>query len=615
MNESNHKQHTNIRKRFLLVMPQLVQQVGDGYSFPLGIAYISGSLKAAGFDVYTLNLNHRGGDVTENIQKEIREKRIDVVATGGLSFQYNSIRTVVMAAKDVDARIITIVGGGIITSDPEPAMDALEFVDYGVVGEGELTAVELCHYLEDGGDASKINGVIYKNGAGYHTTPSRTEIQDLNALPWPDYDGFELEQYLNFTPAISGINRTNTVFMIASRSCPYNCTFCFHTTGQKYRQRTMDSFFEELDYMVSRYKIDYLCLADELFSTNSHRVRSFCERIKKYGIRWWAQFRVDKISPELLGMLKESGCDVMSFGLESADDNVLKSMQKFTTRADMERTLKMVYEAGISFEGAFIFGDINETWETANNTLTWWRNHAHYKITLNLITIFPGTPLYHDAYRRGILKDKVKFLREGCPQINVSKLSDDEFAGLVRIIMESPITFLKTLDDIRIDEVDYITGRVNITGTCTACQHRGDWPKIKLMAATFVSCPECGQRYNVVLPNVLRQNVEANIEKLLKRYGKLAVWGINYHTASLIKNSKALLGSGVFPIDISSTKRMMDLYGKKISAPEVLREKKIEALIILIPVYFSEIAGHVRSTYPEVKQIVDVCSLLNPAFE
>lgn len=248
--------------RYLLVMPRLVQRVGDGYSFPLGIAYISSSMKAEKLDVVTLNLNHHPGEVEEIIAREIRQHAIDVVATGGLSFQYNAIRRVVETAKKVRSGIITIVGGGIITSDPVTSMTALEHVDYGVVGEGEQTIRELGRCLEEDTPIHGVNGVIYRHNGVFIQTMERTEIKNLDSLPWPDYDGFDLEQYLASSPAISGLNKTHTVFMIASRSCPYNCTFCFHTTGQKYRQRSLDKFFEELEYMIARYKIDFLCLAD-----------------------------------------------------------------------------------------------------------------------------------------------------------------------------------------------------------------------------------------------------------------------------------------------------------------------------------------------------------------
>ncbi|MFH1355417.1 MAG: cobalamin-dependent protein, partial [Candidatus Omnitrophota bacterium] len=212
---------------YLLIMPRLIQNLGDGYSFPLGIAYISSSMKKAGFNVRTINLNHRKGEVLEIIKEEIEANKTDVIATGGLSFQYSTVKNIVEAAKRADNKIITIVGGGIITGDPEPAMEALEYADIGVIGEGEVTVNQLSNALENGEKLSGINGIIFKRNNGYVATGKRKEIEDIDALPWPDYSGFQIEEYLRSTPpGISGLNRKNTIFMLASRSCPYNCTFC-----------------------------------------------------------------------------------------------------------------------------------------------------------------------------------------------------------------------------------------------------------------------------------------------------------------------------------------------------------------------------------------------------
>ena len=436
---------------YLLVMPRLVRNVGDGYSFPLGIAYVSSCMKKAGYNVIPLNLNHCHGEISDILRREVERHDIDVVATGGLSFQYSTIMDVVEIIQEINPKLITIVGGGIITSDPESAMQALEFVDYGVIGEGEVTIRELCECLEGEGNLHEVDGIIYKAGDEFKRTSSRKEMTDIDLVPWPDYDGFGLETFFEASPSISGLNRKNTVFMIGSRSCPYNCTFCFHTTGKKYRQRSLDNFFEELDYMVAHYQIEYICLADELFSHDIQRVKAFCTRMRAYNIRWWAQFRVDYVTKALLAILKEGGCNVMSFGLESADNRVLKSMRKGTTVEQIEKTLKLVSDADMPFSGAFIFGDIEETWETANNTLTWWRDHSEYKINLNLITIYPGSYLYQYACENGVIEDKVQFLKDGCPQVNVSKLTPDEYSELVKRIMEAPMIHTKALSDIEID--------------------------------------------------------------------------------------------------------------------------------------------------------------------
>src|SRR3989338_11616871 len=94
---------------FLLIMPRLVQSVGDGYVFPLGIAYVSSSMKKAGFNVITLNLNHCEGDVPEIIKNAIKEKDIHVVATGGLSPQFHLVKNVIELAKRVNSNIVTVV--------------------------------------------------------------------------------------------------------------------------------------------------------------------------------------------------------------------------------------------------------------------------------------------------------------------------------------------------------------------------------------------------------------------------------------------------------------------------------------------------------------------------
>lgn len=603
--------------KHLIVMPRLVQNISDGYSFPLGLPYISAVMKKAGHDVSTINLNHRQGNVQEIIEKEIRNKGINIVSTGGLSFQYNSVREVIEAAKKFNPKIKTIVGGGIITGDPIPAMEALEYADYGVVGEGERTIEELCSALEGNKDLKKVNGLIFKDQREFQLTFPREEIKNLDELPWPDYKGFELDKYLECSPSISGINRKNTVFMIASRSCPYQCTFCFHTVGQKYRQRSLDNFFQELDYLVKEYKVDNITLADELFSVNPERVKEFCSRIKPYNINWWAQFRVDQITknPEILPLLKESGCSVMSFGLESADNRILRSMKKYTTIEQAEKALKLVYNSGISLEGAFIFGDVEEDWETANNTLRWWKEHSEYKITLNLITIYPGSGLYKHACNKGLIKDRAKFLKENCPQVNVSKLNDKEISLLVREIVEAPMTLTKSLEVVEAKMIDYKSGRMQVKGKCSVCNQDNSWDNVRMFSSSFLACEKCAQRYNLVLTKEFRENINNNVEKILKEYEKIGVWGINYHTADLFRNSRTLNNDKIYAVEISEIKRKMDLYGKRVYSPEIIESEKIPFVIIPIPAYINEITNRIRTNHKGVKKIVDICELVNPNYK
>lgn len=597
--------------RYLVIMPRIVNKVGDGYSFPLGLPYISASLKKAGFQIYTYNLNHHAGEISDIVERLIRENNIDVVLTGGLSFQYYPIKQLIDAVKQVDAEIPVFVGGGIITGDPEAAMAALEVCQAGIIGEGEITDVQLCKALEEGRPLQEVDGLIINNFDGsYYTTPPRKEIEDIDSIPWPDYDGFELEKSFAETPGVSGLNSDRTIFMLGSRSCPYQCSFCFHTVGKKYRQRSLDNFFAELDYNIKKYHVNYICVADELFSYNNERVLEFCNRIKPYHIQWWAQFRVDSIDPWILPILKESGCATMSFGLESADNTVLKSMRKNISIQQIEKTLSVVYDSGIPFEGAFIFGDEAESHETAMNTLNWWADHAEYKINLNTITVFPGCRLYKNAKKQGLIADPVQYLKDGCPQINNTKMSLDEYKDIIQKIISYPFSMAKELTDIKLTSVDYDNARIGIWGKCPVCGNGYEWKKVKLFATNFLPCPQCGQRYNVTIPSKLLQNIGTNIKEICSKDGNVAIWGMNYHSCRLFDLVEELNTEQVFPVDSSQIKQQLILNKRKVHNPKIIREKGIKTVVIAIPAYYNQIELQIKYNFPEVETVMDICELL-----
>ena len=146
-------------------------------------------------------------------------------------------------------------------------------IDYGVIGEGEYTAAELIDAIINKKDFSRIKGIIYKDESGRIVrTQPRPEIEDIDSLPYPDYDGFNVDRYLErHFPATEyfralGHDNPRIIDMVSSRSCPFSCTFCFHTSGKKYRQRSLGSFFKEAEYVIQKYNANIIALNDELFS-------------------------------------------------------------------------------------------------------------------------------------------------------------------------------------------------------------------------------------------------------------------------------------------------------------------------------------------------------------
>lgn len=591
----------------LLVMPRFVSEVGEWYTFPLGLAYVSASLKKEGFNIHTLNLNNVEGSVKDILKHEIEEKNIDIVATGGLTSQYDLIRPIIQTAKGIKKDIITIVGGGIITSAPEVAMEALEFADYGVIGEGEITSCELTYALENNGDVEEVDGIIYKKDDGYHVTRPRHEIQDLDSIPFPDYKGFGLGKIIDSVPSFIGINEKNTVTMISSRSCPFQCTFCFHTNGKIYRQRSLDNFFKELDYLVQEYGVKYIYIADELFAHDTERVKKFCHRIKNYDIKWWAQFRVSDVTRELVRLLKESNCEIMAFGLESADNRILKSMNKNITVEQIEEALQIVYEEGITIQGNFIFGDVEETLETATNTLDWWEEHQHYGINLDFITVYPGTKLYEYACDQGIIEDEVQYIKEGCLSINVSKMSEEERNWLAEQIMVLPNEKPKSLEDIYIN---YDNENFSLKGECVSCSTKNSWQNIRLFTRNELTCNECGKRHKVPVLDEIINIVNTNIKKLLRKYDKIAFWGINAYFRDFAKHLNIINNDSIYYLDATKMKQGSNINNKTIYSPEIIKKQNIKFIIVPVLSIVNIIRKQVDREFENVECVIDILDLI-----
>jgi len=605
-----------MKKNILLVMPRIVNRIGEGYIFPLGIPYVSAAMKAAGMNVFCLNLNHVEGNVFDTISMFIDRHNIDALFIGGTSGQYYPVKVVIDSARIFKPNILILVGGGIITADPESAMEALEVADIGVIGEGEITDVEVAMAFENERPFDDIPGIIIRDKEkGWIRTTARKEIDDLDLIPWPDYDGFEFEKTLSSNAAVAGVNFMKSIAMLASRSCPFNCSFCFHTVGRRYRQRSLDGFFSELEYNINKYGIEYLLIEDELFTYNNERVVEFCKRIKKFNIKWWAQLRVDSIDTKLIKTMKDAGCINFSLGLESADNSVLKAMGKNITVEQIEETLSAVKRESIASEGSFILGDESETYETANNTLNWWKNHIEYRITLGTITVFPGSKLYINACKKGIIKDKVQYLKDGCPQINITQMSDKEFAEITEKVMRLPVEGTDTLDKTYDVVLDKRNSRVDFSTLCTQCGKGHGYKSIKLFMHAPLSCPNCGKKYSFLVPSNFLRAIEENTRRMVNNYGKVVFWGVNYQTYNLIDKIQAFQLEGALFVDSSNVKQNLIINNKNIFPPSIIAEQGIEIVVVNIPTHFAEIELQIKYQYPNVKRVIDIGALVDESFE
>ena len=419
---------------YLLVMPVMPRLDQFAFTFQTGIASVSSALKASGRKLFNLNLDlNSSGNPYDLLKNEIIKHKIDVVMTGGVNSQFKSLKQILDTAKEADPNIITVVGGVIVTADPTAAMEAFENADYGVIGEGEITINALAYALETNNYMPDIDGVVFRRNDQWVARVKYPSVPDLSILPYPDYAGFEYSQYLE-----NATGKDKRAFLTTSRSCIYRCTFCFSKHG-KYRRLSIDDVFKLIDWVLSLYpSVRRLHLGDEISFSEPEYAIEFSRRIKPYKLNWICTLRADRVTKEMLVAMKDSGCKGTLIGIESADNSILKSMRKGFTIEQLEKGISIANEVGLRMVGFLLFGDLEETMDTALCSINWYIKHKKNVSGLTMIRIDPGSRLYEIACERDLISNRAEYIRNyklsGSRLINLSKLTESEFIMLPHLL-------------------------------------------------------------------------------------------------------------------------------------------------------------------------------------
>lgn len=504
--------------RILIVAPKYTARMGQFYQFPLGLGYIISALKHAGFDVHTLNCNESDEPSGAQVARMVTLLDPQICATGALSPFLPKVQEIFDAARRAKPGIVNIAGGGVLSSDPEAGPRVMD-IDIGVIGEGEETIVDVVRTLQRGGDLAGVFGIVYrKPGGDIVRTPARPAIPDLGTVAWPDYDALGFGKVMDTQRASDNYfyHTTNTpraIDMITSRSCPYRCTFCFHPTGKVYRERPLDDFFAELDQVVARYDVNMVALIDELFSLKKARLLEFCERIAPYKLNWMVQLHVNCADDHILQRMKETGASYISYGVESMSQEVLVSMQKKSKKERIHSVLGNTFDKKIGIQGNLIFGDSAETLETANESMDWWAENERYKIWVNRLLVYPGSPDYIQAVRDGLITDRVGFIEDlDAVRINISQMNDADLDGLsakIQLAHRVLLDFGKLVKFEKEAEIDPLRGESwNIVWDCPRCDHHNDYRRVLLdrwdnYHAIRLTCRGCRSRYDLRNPGEL----------------------------------------------------------------------------------------------------------------
>jgi radical SAM superfamily enzyme YgiQ (UPF0313 family) len=363
---------------------------------PIGLLYIASYVKSKmpelSLELYDSQVDHR------NFRKVLTEFKPDVV---GITCQTALVYSVLETAEIVknilpDCKVI--VGGVHATVRP---LDLLKKnVNLVVRGEGEETFHEI---LMDKA-YNDIKGVTFSDGDKIIDTPERPINPNLDEYPVMDWSLVDLTKY-HTSPDMKMGDKCG--FILTTRGCPYNCQFCANKllTKRRYRKRGIPHVLAEIDYLVNKYHINQLIIYDDNFSVDKKRTIELCKAFIDRGYHkkftWWAESRVDCLDDEVLGWMKKSGCQILSFGLESGNQRLLDFIGKRITIEQVRKTVASVKKAGIYSRGSFILGLPTSTREEDEITIKFAYSLPLDQVRFAIATPLPGTDLWDIAVKEG----------------------------------------------------------------------------------------------------------------------------------------------------------------------------------------------------------------------
>lgn len=350
----------------------------------LGLPIIAATLKAHGHDVLVYNPTMAPIDWDD----------VNTSDLVGLSATTSTATTAYEFAENLhELGIPVVVGGSHVTF---MADEALEHVDYVARGEGgEQLMLELIEALHGQRELDTIAGLSFRRDGVTVHNPSREACADLDTLPFPDLR------------SVVGHEKINTVPIMTSWGCPFDCTFCSVTAmfGKKYRFRSAENVIAELKDKRPQLIFFY----DDNFAANRKRLKKLLRMMIDEGVAvpWSAQVRTDVVhDTELLELMRDSGCHLVYLGLESVNQETLDGFEKSQTVADIRTAIKVLHEYGIKSHGMFVLGADTDDVQTVRDTVAFAIDNKIDTVMLNILTPLPGTPQFAEFDAANRIYDK-----------------------------------------------------------------------------------------------------------------------------------------------------------------------------------------------------------------
>jgi len=369
---------------------------------PISLPSIAALLRQKGFEVKLLDCMAEELS-TEAAIRQIFLFRPKLVILNFSTATFSADRDFALKLKKILPKTHLSAIGVHVTTLPELTLieTALDSI---IRGEPEATALDLAENLRGKERLRYVKGLSYRGNPTFVNNPARSFINNLDLLPFPARDLLKNDRY-----KMPIYNRPYTL-VITARGCPNQCSFCTANLyyGTKIRMRSPENVLDEVEEILKVHKIKDITFWADTFTFDRNYVLKICQGIRERGLkfRWMCNARVDKVDPKLLAEMKATGCQIISYGVESGVQKILDHIGKNITLKQIRQAFRWTREAGIESAAHIIFGLPGENEETIKETIKFVKEINPDYIQFYSAIPFPGTRFYDEANRKGWITSK-----------------------------------------------------------------------------------------------------------------------------------------------------------------------------------------------------------------
>jgi anaerobic magnesium-protoporphyrin IX monomethyl ester cyclase len=380
--------------KILLITPTSDNSRKTQFLIPSGLLAIAGYLRKNSMMAQVYNASLYNKEQLGQLKKTLTAFKPDIIGIGFPTDAFQSAIDIAKTVKEVNKQVTIIVGGIHPTAMPEQTL-GVPFFDYLVLGEGEITLLELIRAITNKNDLVNVKGIGYRWNGKIIVTELRPEIINLDEIPFDNRD--LLIDIRKYPKEVLGQIHT-------SRGCSYSCVYCSTPIiwKRKVRFRSVENVLAEVEYLYTDYNVRDINFTDDNFTLESQRVYTICKGILNKGLKinWRCCARADihkQFDLELLKLMKRSGCKSLCIGFESGSQVILDNAERQINLSDTASLIKMIKGAGIKLHADFIVGLPGENKSTLNQTFQMMKhiwNKTHATMSVVIFKSYPGTAAY-----------------------------------------------------------------------------------------------------------------------------------------------------------------------------------------------------------------------------